>query len=214
MARKNREINVFNLSFLDVLSCALGAVILVLVLIPDPKPTKCPDPKPCPVCRECPTCPVCQQCPTPKPCPVCQECPTCPDCKEDVAILISISWKAQDDRKVDIDLHVEPPGGYPEIYYRNKETKRNGILVMKLTHDNTGGAHAPEVFFSPRAPEGDWTIYVKYYAGSASTEVKGTIYWAEGEKPFNTQYMSRKGEKRRIATLTVKKGKLLNLQMY
>mgnify|MGYP003981137935 FL=1 len=34
MSRKNREIQVFSISFLDVLSCALGAIIILFVIIP------------------------------------------------------------------------------------------------------------------------------------------------------------------------------------
>ena len=33
MAKRSREINVFSMSFLDVLSCALGAAVLLLVLV-------------------------------------------------------------------------------------------------------------------------------------------------------------------------------------
>ncbi len=34
MARRNREINVFSMAFLDVLSCGLGAMILLFIIVP------------------------------------------------------------------------------------------------------------------------------------------------------------------------------------
>lgn len=90
-------------------------------------------------------------------------------------------------------------------------------MVMKLTHDNLGQIIGPEVFFSPRAPEGDWKVLLNYYEGEGSTTVTGDLYWAEGQRAFKAQAMDsgdKLSGKRTIATFSVKKGKLTNLKLY
>jgi hypothetical protein len=59
MRRGNREVNIFNLSMLDVICGALGAVLIIMIALSQ-RPAES---------KQCPECPQQKQCPPEKPCP-------------------------------------------------------------------------------------------------------------------------------------------------
>lgn len=108
MRRKNRDISVFSTSALDLFASALGAFILiVLVLMPYYKKEN-PEVEPQPPC-EAPPLPVCQACPKPKP-------KQCPKPKPQVVkriladsfLILTIEWV----QMADIDLYILTPDGW------------------------------------------------------------------------------------------------------
>ena len=79
MARRKRDINIFSMSALDLFASALGAFILIAIVIFPYFPNtidECPPAKTCPAPVPVPECPVC---PAPTPEPVCPVCPAVPE---------------------------------------------------------------------------------------------------------------------------------------
>ena len=204
--KKNREVNIFNISFLDVLSCALGAVLVVMIIAMSQART----------CPECPVCPPPVTCPDPTPCPPCPTpppaCPECPDCEamNKTFLLIYISWNKTAD-KVDIDLHVTDPLGR-RCYFKDKKFTNPD---MELIFDYTEGGGI-EAIFVPEATKGNWKIEYHYYAGNSSVSVKGLIRANSKIISLGTKTMSppAKGPRKLVATFTVVGGgRIENFQL-
>ena len=89
MRRRNREISIFGMSALDLFASALGAFILISVVIfpyfPNTSPTPV-DPVVCPVCPPPPEPEEVPPCPEPVACPVCPVVTpvTCPEPTQDL----------------------------------------------------------------------------------------------------------------------------------
>ena len=134
MRRKDRELNIFSMSALDLFASALGAFILItLILMPyylKQGPQEQPVPQECPIPDPIPDCPVC---PPPQPLPQCPP-PTAPILKiADNLLVMQMSWQV----KADIDMHVLTPDG--EFYYKRPTIPGK---PGRFTLDNTPGGNA------------------------------------------------------------------------
>lgn len=181
MKRKDRELNVFSMSALDLFASALGAFILItLVLMPYYlKRTPTPEPaQSCPAPTPAPACPVC---PTPAPAPVCP--PPSPPATVvmDKLLMIEMIWA----REVDVDLYVKTPNG---VYsYRNRSIQGSGA---ELIHDNTEGGWpesdereakvAKEYWLSFEPSEGEYQVCFKHEGESGVVPVRGRIHKPSG----------------------------------
>lgn len=110
-------------------------------------------------------------------------------------IKITLTW----DNYADIDLHCVDPSGY-HIYYADKQSTTGGFL----DYDNTE-AYGPEnIYFNP-APEGQYNVYLHYYAennGVSSVNYKVVIF-REGIGDTYTGTISGKGATVPISTFLV-----------
>jgi hypothetical protein len=179
MKRRSREISVFSTSAIDLFASAMGAfIIIALVLIvntsktPSRKTGAPPTPTPLP---------------TPPP-PVPAPTPPFPGFEVEVPLGIVVEWR---DRGIDIDLHVSHGGA--TVNYENRFA-RWGIL----TRDERTGLNEKnrEIFFIPRfdkeASPGRYEVYLAFYTGdsaSAPVAVSGEIVVfpgtpAEFSRPF------------------------------
>lgn len=97
------------------------------------------------------------------------------------ALKVTLLWNFDGD----IDLHVRQPNG-EEIYYGNKEDESTG---GELDVDNQrGGSGSAENIYWPEPPNGEYSIYLVYYAASKSTGYAGSgtctvVVFQEGKTP-------------------------------
>ncbi len=195
MRRKDRELNIFSMSALDLFASALGAFILItLVLMPYYlKQTPTPEPQEPQSCPEIPAPPVCPVCPTPQPAP---ECPT-PTRVEvpiimDKMLLIEMLWQNAND----IDLHVITPDG-TFFYNRKVIANKPGQMLIDDTNGGTSRAPAKELWLTFSPTPGNYEICYHYYGGTSGvTSVVGRIQKPSGPVIIPRVSLARKGDKK------------------
>ena len=77
---------------------------------------------------------------------------------------------------LEVDLHVVDPAGR-EFFYRNRRISGSSAA---LEEDNARGP-GNEVWLHPSAETGRYRVCYKLFAGSPSTNVRGSILWQEGK---------------------------------
>ena len=196
MRRKSTELNIFSMSALDLFASAMGAFILLFLIVlpyymkenpidPAPVPEKiCPEPVPIP------DCPIC---PTPRPIPECPEMPE-PTIKfSDNLLVIEMIWE----KKVDIDLYVHTP--YGKFYHGKTHFDRKpGKLTLDSLHGGTEKKPALEVWRSFEPLAGKYRVCYVFYSergleGSVSVRVEGRLDKPTGPVIIPAKVM-RKGE--------------------
>lgn len=135
---RSREVQVFSVSFLDVISCALGGVLLLLIML---KPA--PEPIPAP--------------PTPDPPP-----PT----PEGFVLPISLAVRLDWNQEVDIDLWVSDPGCSNEQPYVFYDERQSGVGTLMRDAINPRDRQW-EVYFAIEPIAGVYEIHADYYEDSA-----------------------------------------------
>jgi len=164
MRRKPREISIFNLSMMDVIFGALGAfMLLFLIVVLDLSPPT-PAPHPCPTCDPCPQLP-------PRP-----QCPVCV-CKKDSFFVFWIGWDSPDPR-TDIDLYVIAPNGEFCGFSRKSTTQPEMNLIFDYQSPGRG---SKEMVLVPQAGAGRWKIAYHHYNG-APARVQGSLRGSGGVK--------------------------------
>jgi len=111
-------------------------------------------------------------------------------------LLVLISWGNRND----VDLHVVDPNGR-EFYYSKKT---HPGTPAKLEEDNQNGP-GNEIWLHPQATPGEYRVYYKLYAkrGSGSTQVRGALLTPDGRRPIPDRTLNREGEKPLVAIITV-----------
>lgn len=179
MKRKSRELNIFSMSALDLFASALGAFILITLILMPYYLKESPPPQESP---ECPECPEISECPEP--------CTPCPDPEvirvsvvKDNLILLQMFW----DKKVDIDMHVKTPDG---TFYYNKETisGRPGQFFQDDTKGGTAADPAKEGWLSFKPTPGTYEICYNYF----TSPFKGNVQvWGKMQKPSGPVDLAR-----------------------
>ena len=222
MRKKNRDINIFSMSALDLFASALGAFILITiillpyylkvdrVLITENKELKqeiySQKEKLETKNREL------QELQNKL-----KECENLnKSCQKELAqtfIAVIMKWKTP---KVDIDLHVIDPRGR-EYYYPQASRTHVGSSA-KLSIDSTRGPGI-EAWEEPSAKVGEYKIYYNYYAqnggSSAGVDVDCDIYFKNKSITLSTKrlYPKMKGKKLLVATIKVdEEGKIEIIQ--
>jgi hypothetical protein len=173
MRRRDREINIFSMSALDLFASAMGAFILITIILmpyykkqrptPEVSVQSCPDKTPI---QQCPICPDPIICPT--------QAPPAPKIV-DKLLLVRMYW----DKKADIDLHIKTE--YGTFKYDKK------LIVGKpgeLVHDDKIGgspqALAKEVWLNFEPSPGLYEICYHYFPDP----IKGSVnVWGKLDKP-------------------------------
>lgn len=210
MQRRKREISVFNLSMLDVIASAMGAfLIIMVVLLPYYKNDEIIQQLREQVQQQQTELERQQETITQQQQQIQQQENRIEELenqnqhlREQLAntfLIIVIDWKTKDH---DVDLHVIDPAGH-EFYY--EKTTFPGV-PGELSEDERYGPGV-EVWEITQAPQGDYKIYYKFYEKHGNSEpavVKGRVYFRDGVKHFQKITLRRQGEKPFIATITVK----------
>ena len=158
MSARSREIQVFSMSFLDVLSCALGGVLLLLFTT---------SPEPLAPVEQPPVAPA----------------PAAPTPESDTGLIVSIALAARIDwdKPVDIDLWVKDPGssGSGDFVYYKDPRSRYGFL-MRDAQSETDGQW--EIYCTVDPHPGVYELYAHYYSQSSEpVNVKLSVQLFPGE---------------------------------
>lgn len=111
-------------------------------------------------------------------------------------LLVLISWGAADD----VDLHVVDPAGN-EFYYRQRD---HSGTPARLEEDNTRGP-GNEVWLHPQATPGEYRLYYRLFdkRGGGGVTVRGAILTPRGRQAAPDIRLTRQGEKPLVAIVTV-----------
>jgi hypothetical protein len=205
--RPSRDINIFNLSMLDVICSGMGAFLILFILASqatsdaqtqsselqeqldrcrqelkdcheEPCATRCPCDETCPCAGRCP-CPAtnCAQ-----QCPCDTNCPCADNCPCDQYC----SCPNPPPPFVAVLARWMTPGVDIDLHVTDPDgrtcsyrsrTACGGELVYD--YERVGFT---EIFLGRRIPTNDrwWTLSYHYYSGAAPTEILGAVYYAEG----------------------------------
>lgn len=190
MRRKSKELNIFSMSALDLFASALGAFILItLILIPYyKKETVSPPDAPANTCPAPTPIPVCPSCPVPAP-PVACPTPTMPTAAVRIAdnlLLMTVEWE----QVADVDLHVFAPEGH--YYYKSLSFPGS---PGKFVIDNIkGGRNAIEAWKSYTPAAGEYTICANLYNSNrinpSGVRIKAQLDKPTGPIVFNSLYFT------------------------
>lgn len=211
--RKDREINIVSLSYLDVLSGALAVfIIIVMILIPYYK-NETPD-----LSSELLETKKQLEESMQREQEARQQAENaqsgnqelerrlegCLDRLSNTFLAVVMKWSSKGD---DIDLHVIAPDGN-EFYYDRHN--RNGVHFRsssaELSVDTIYGPGV-EIWEHPLAKPGIYKIYYKFYNDRediGGLTIKGSIYYRDGSIRLSDVRLNRKGDTKLIATITVK----------
>lgn len=216
MKRSSKEISIFNLSALDLFASALGAFIVIAIVVfpffpnvsPD-LPNASPDTPNASPDSELLVAQLAQmQAELNETRTDLQKCQADltesqqqnRQCQANIRkkfLLILISWGSKDD----IDLHVIDPAGN-EFYY--KKPTYSGTHG-KLEEDNIRGP-GNEIWLHPEASPGQYKIYYHLFTKrdrSALAKVRGAMITPKGREEIPTQTLIRAREKPLVAIVTV-----------
>lgn len=218
--RKDREINIVSLSYLDVLSGALAVfIIIVMILIPYYKKNT-PD-----LSSELHEAKKQLKEAKQREQEARQQAENaqsenqqleerlegCLERLSNTFLAVVMKWSSQGD---DIDLHVVDPDGNEFFYKRHN---RNGVHFSSSPAElSVDTIHGPgiEIWEHPQAKPGHYKIYYNFYEDREKIEsvtVQGTIYYRDGSKRLPDVRLNRKGDTKLIATITVKENGEVNV---
>lgn len=169
MKRRDRELNIFSMSALDLFASAMGAFVLItLVLLPyylKEAPTTPQPQQQCPEQQPVPSCPIC---PAPAPVP---DCPVTPPTVikkvVDNLLVMQMMWN---EGNADVDLYVKTPDG--EFHYNNKTISGK---PGKITLDNRdGGRNSLEIWMAYNPTPGNYHVYYKFCCGDRNSPVRAS----------------------------------------
>ena len=214
MKKLNREINVFSMSALDLFASALGAFIILGVLLLPYFPNTGDSPERVAAIRALLQAKIEENARQAEQIETLQE--EIQETRQELEgtreelqdtqealrtalkkkyLLLVISWATQDD----VDLHVVDPDGR-EFYYAGREF--SGSLA-RFEEDNIRGP-GNEIWLHPEVAPGQYKIYYKLFSQrTSSVSVRGLILHPDGREEIPSRRLSRGGEKPLIAVVHV-----------
>ncbi len=206
MKPRNREINIFNLSMLDVISGAMAAfLIIMVVLIPYYKKESIDyqaiiDRLQQTVASLRQDVAEAQEQARQTQAEAERQRRRAEDLARQLAktfLVLYVRWDTRDD----VDLHLVDPSG-AEFWFRQKTVPgRPG----ELSEDNINGP-GNEVWEIRDAPPGDYKVYIKLFAVKDRRKpvvVKGRLFHRDDSNPMPETRLARKGQKEHVATISV-----------
>ena len=110
-------------------------------------------------------------------------------------VLVTISWSRSDD----VDLHVVDPSGREYAYDARSHTGS----TARFEEDATRGP-GNEVWLHPRAEPGEYVVYYNLFSARGDgVEVRGAVIPATGREDLATTRLEEEGERVRIAAIVV-----------
>ncbi len=208
MKPRNREINIFNLSMMDVISGALGAfLIIVIILFPYYKKETIDyrkqnlelkqklEEKEADLQKA-------EEALNKSESEKQQMQEALTDCKEKLSqtfLVVLIKWKTT---KQDIDLHVIDPSGAEFSFDKKTIPGRPG----ELSEDDLSGP-GNEIWEIRNAPPGNYRIYYNLYDRHGNSEnpvIQGRVFFREGSKELPGVRLTAVKVKKAVVTITVK----------
>ncbi|MBV5299008.1 MAG: hypothetical protein JZU64_12965 [Rhodoferax sp.] len=203
MRRRNRDINIFNLSMLDVISGAMGAFLIIMViLLPYYKKESIDYQQELKQARAAQdTARQAVQTAQAAQAEADQSRQRADAAAQQLAktfLLVHIQWDTQ---YQDVDLHVVDPGG-TEFWYENKTYPGQ---PGELSVDSQYGP-GNEVWRNPSAAAGDYRVYATLYnlhGVNDTPVVTGSVIHRDGATALPATRLSVKQEKYLVATVSV-----------
>lgn len=197
MRRRKREISIFNLSMLDVISGALGAFLfLVAILLPFYQKDLAAQVR---QLQQTLAEVESQLEETQEQLETAEE--RVQDLEQRLAktfLVVLMKWTTT---RQDVDLHVVDPTG-AEFYFSQSTI---GGRPGELTEDDTSGPGA-EIWSIAEAPSGVYRVYYNLYDRSgnpADPVITGRIFFRDGSRQLDDVRLSRERTKILVATVTV-----------
>ncbi|MFZ4625321.1 MAG: YfaP family protein [Rhodoferax sp.] len=207
MKRRNRDINIFNLSMLDVISGAMGAFLIIMViLLPYYKKESIDYQKELKQARAAEytahqaaqTAQAAQRAAQAEADQSRQRADAATQQLAKTFLLVHIQW---DTKYQDVDLHVVDPGG-TEFWYEHKSYPGQ---PGELSVDSQYGP-GNEVWRNPSAAAGDYRVYATLYnlhGVNDTPVVTGSVIHRDGATALPATRLLAKQEKYLVATVTV-----------
>ena len=200
MKKLNREINVFSMSALDLFASALGAFIILGVMLLPYFPNTGDSPERVAEIRALLQAQIEENARQVEQIETLQE--EIQETRDVLRIaqkkkylLLAISWATQDD----VDLHVVDPDGR-EFYHAGREFSGS---PARFEEDNIQGP-GNEIWLHPEVAPGQYKIYYNLYnQRTSSVSVRGLILHTDGREEIPSRLLSRGGEKPLIAVVHV-----------
>jgi cell division protein FtsB len=212
--RHNKEFNIFSMSILDLFASAMGA-FLIIMLILIPYYLNAGDAEKLVVKLRAENAKLTQQLKQQQERTI--QCERqlarlqgeLEDCHEKLAhtfLAVALKWATP---KHDVDLHVVDTDRN-EFYYDKHNRTRSDFPSSnaELSVDTTRGPGI-EIWENPRAKTGIYRIYVNLYSQHGNTAnplVKTNLYYRDGALPLRDVTLTRVGNKVLIAIVEVKRG--------
>lgn len=197
MRRRTREIQIFNLSMLDVISGALGAFLfLVAILLPFYQKDLAVEIQQLQnTVRE-----LQRELEETEAELAAAEAKAeeLEDRLDKTFLLVLMKWKTA---ATDVDLHLVDPSGAEFFWDRTIVAGRPG----ELTEDDTSGP-GNEIWSIPEAPEGEYRVYYNLYSRHGNREnpqITGRVFFRDGSQELPTMTLSREQTKILVATISV-----------
>jgi hypothetical protein len=184
---RDRSINIFSLSMLDVISGALGAFLIIMVVLMPYYNKESIDYQ-----REIRQ--LQQQSEAAE-----QRAKAAEQQLADIRFLVgSIKWTTQDQ---DVDLHVVDPSGAEFSYLQPSIEGRPG----ELTEDDDRGP-GKEIYEVQNAPPGQYRFYVNLFSRNgnpANPQVQGRVFYRDGVQELPPVQLTQEGTKQLLFTVSV-----------
>ena len=192
MKRGGRDINIFSMSALDLFASALGAFILIAIVLFPFFPNISPDQAAARIAElnaqlqdaqaqlaECEN-----------------ERDQCIAEAHKKFLLIIMTWESPDD----VDLYVHDPQG--RVYYYKRKTHRGSDAAMEV--DNIRGP-GNEIWLHPFAEPGKYEVCYHYYKDRDGSDIKvrGSYITPNGRNNFEPIVLQRQGDFRQAATINI-----------
>lgn len=202
MRRPNRNIEIFSMSVLDLFAAALGAFILISVIL-FPNYLK----------QQSVAMQLEQSQSTVNQCQVAvkakeETLSVCEAARDSTFIIVVIEWSAAGN--YDVDLHVTDPQGN-EFYWakNNRDSSWYPDTQAQLSYDNTRGPGV-ELWQHPKAEPGKYKVAYNYYNAPnvtadtiATIDVKGNVFYRNGRFELPLTKLTFNRAKQVIANITV-----------
>ena len=205
MKTRNREINIFSMSALDLFASALGAfILLAVVALPYFGNTGNSPENVAKIKKELKQAKsklaACQK----KSKKQQSDLNKCSAQLKKKFLLVLMSWKT----KGDVDLHVVDPNGN-EFYYKKRSFPGTSA---KFEEDGTKGP-GNEIWLHPAATPGKYKVYYKYFSKrQKQASIRGAMVTPDGRTEFRRVTLKRKKEKVLAATIIVDASGVARLQ--
>jgi exonuclease VII large subunit len=111
--------------------------------------------------------------------------------------VVTIKWESSS--KQDVDLHIIDPQG--REYFYNKMTHRGSSAFLAV--DSKGVKRGAEVWVDKKLNRGKYKIYYVYYAGTAPLRVKGSVLTSSFTKDLPTKTLIDISQSKRIKVATI-----------
>lgn len=122
---------------------------------------------------------------------------SCRAALQDTFVLVVINWSTSGD---DVDLHVTDPNGN-EYYYSERTHPGSDAAFEEDTTDGPGN----EIWLSPNASRGRYTVEVNLYSHSSGEpiDVRGKVLYQNGRSQMSNITLTRDDERVTMATFVV-----------